>query len=256
MTAAKIQWQRGERIAAPSDFRPTDTHLTPNFNLYFDYEHGYLKQIARRPGDPTPHSYYRLVKVRSARSLWRRGWLAPLRFGLLGVALASLALIIYPLYPGVAYQIERQVNTTVNHTQALAALPPQVSATNRVIIPKLGVDTNILEGPNLDILNREDGVWHQTGTLQSGNFVMAGHRFKYLPPNTSTLYNLAQLTAGDTIIVDWYRTRYIYVVDSQETVKATQVSILNQTGGPRLTIYTCTNSAQTKRTVVHAHLQL
>jgi|GEM_PF-1213065 len=256
MTAAKNHWHRGERIAAPDDFRTTASSLTANFNLYFDYDRGYLKQVARRPNDPTPHAYYRLVRAQAKRSRWHRGWLAPLRFGLVGAALASVALIIYPLYPGVAFQVERQINTTVNHTQALAAVPPLASATNRVIIPKLGVDTNILEGPSLDILNHEDGVWHQTGTLQAGNFVMAGHRFKYLPPNTSTLYNLAQLAAGDTIIVDWYRTRYVYVVDSLETVKATQVSILDQTGGPRLTIYTCTNSAQTKRTVVHAHLQL
>lgn len=256
MTAANVQWQRGEHIAAPADFQPTASRLTPAYNLYFDYEHGYLKQVACRHDDPTPHSYYRLVRVRPERSHRRRVWLAPLRFGLVGVALASLALIIYPLYPGVAYQVDRQVSTTVNHTQALAAVPPLASSTNRVIIPKLGVDTNILEGSSLDILNHQDGVWHQTGTLQTGNFVMAGHRFKYLPPNTSTLYNLAQLTPGDTIIVDWYRTRYVYVVDSRETVKATQVSILNQSGGPRLTIYTCTNSAQTKRTVVHAHLQL
>jgi len=256
MTAAKTQWQRGARISAPADFRATASRLTPSFNLYFDYKHGYLKQVARRSDDPTPHSYYRLVRARPERSRRRRVWLAALRFGLVGTALASLTLIIYPLYPGVAYQVERQISTTVNHTQALAAVPALASSTNRVIIPKLGVDTNILEGPSLDILNREDGVWHQTGTLQSGNFVLAGHRFKYLPPNTSTLYNLAQLTAGDTIIVDWYRTRYVYVVDSLETVKATQVSILNQAGGPRLTLYTCTNSAQTKRTVVHAHLQL
>lgn len=253
MTAVK--WQRGERIDAPSDFRATATRLTARYNLYFDYDRGYLKQISHHPNDPTPNAYYRLVAVVAPKPR-RRFWLVSLRLGLASVAMASLALILYPLYPGLTYQVEHQVATTVNHTQALAAVPPQASATNRVIIPKLGLDTNILEGSSLDILNHQDGVWHQTGTLQTGNFVLAGHRFKYLPPNTSTLYNLAQLSAGDTIIVDWYKTRYIYVVDSLETVKSTQVSILNQTGGPRLTIYTCSNSAMTARTVVHAHLQL
>jgi LPXTG-site transpeptidase (sortase) family protein len=104
------------------------------------------------------------------------------------------------------------------------------------------------------VLNTQDGVWHETGTLQNGNFVLAGHRFKYLPPNTSTLYNLKELTVGDTIIVDWYKTRYIYVVDKTETVRSTDTAVLNQTGGPRLTIYTCANAAQTWRTVVLAHM--
>lgn len=246
----KAKWQRGERIARPDDFRPTATRLTPRFSLYIDYEHGYLKQVSR-PDDPAPAVYYRLRPVKAKG----RRWLRPLRVGLVGTVVASLALILYPLYPGVQYQVQRQVSTTIGHSQAqAAAAPPQVSATNRVIIPKLGVDTNILEGSSLAILDHADGVWHQTGTLQSGNVVLAGHRFKYLPPNTSTLYNLKQLSVGDTIIVDWYRTRYVYVVDHTETVRATQTSILSQTDGPRLTIYTCANAAQTWRTVVLAHM--
>jgi LPXTG-site transpeptidase (sortase) family protein len=247
MTEAK--WRRGERIAQPNDFQPSATRLTDDFSLYFDYTHGYLKRVSRN--DQSPTVYYRLIRA----GLRRPRWLRPLRLSLAGLAIASLALILYPLYPGVQYQVQRQVSSTIGHTNAEAsAAPPTVSATNRVIIPKIGVSANILEGSSLAILNHQDGVWHQTGTLQTGNFVMAGHRWKYLPPNTTTLYNLGQLSKGDTIIVDWYRTRYIYVVDSTQTVSINDTAVLSQTGGPRLTIYTCFNVAQTLRTVVTAHM--
>jgi LPXTG-site transpeptidase (sortase) family protein len=251
MTKANdLRWQRGKRIPRPNDFHPTATRLTPTFSLYYDYENGYLKQVSR-PSDPNPSVYYRLVPAARRRD----GWVRPLRISLAVVVAASLALVLYPLFPGLQYQLQKQVSTTIGRTQAeAAAAPARVSDTNRVIIPKIGVDTNILEGSSLKVLNRQDGVWHQTGTLQSGNFVMAGHRWKYLPPNTTTLYNLGQLTTGDTIIVDWYRTRYVYVVDKVESVRANDLSVLAQTGGPRLTIYTCENMAQTARTVVLAHM--
>jgi LPXTG-site transpeptidase (sortase) family protein len=246
----KANWQRGERIARPDDFRPTATRLTPDLTLYFDYEHGYLKQVSR-PDDPAPSLYYRLRPILKHR----RRWVRPLRIGLVGLVAASLALILYPLYPGVQYQVQRQVSTTIGHSQAqAAAAPPVVSNTNRLIIPKLGLDANILEGSSLDVLNHQEGVWHQTGVLQNGNLVLAGHRWKYLPPNTTTFYNLKQLTTGDTVIVDWYRTRYVYIVDKTETVSVKDTKILAQTGGPRLTLYTCANVAQTLRTVVLAHM--
>jgi LPXTG-site transpeptidase (sortase) family protein len=246
----EAKWRRGERIAKPDDFRAGATRLTPTLSLYFDYEHGYVKSVSR-PDNPNPTAYYRLLPIKTKR----RRWLRPLRYSLGAIAIASLALILYPLYPGVQFQVEKQVSTTIGHTQAqAAAAPPTVSDTNRIIIPKIGVNTNILEGSSLAVLNHADGVWHQTGTLQTGNFVLAGHRFKYLPPNTSTLYNLKDVSVGDTIIVDWYRTRYIYVVDSDQTVSINDVAVLNQAGGPRLTIYTCANLSQTKRTVVSAHM--
>ena len=245
----EAKWRRGERIARPDDFEAQATRLSASQSLYFDYRHGYVKQVTR-PDDPNPTAYYRLIPV----TVRRRPWLRPLRISLTVLAVASLALLLYPLYPGVQYQLQKQVSTTIGHTQAQASAPPEVSPTNRVIIPKLGVDTNILEGSSLAVLDHADGVWHETGTLQNGNFVLAGHRFKYLPPNTSTLYNLKQLAVGDTIIVDWYKTRYVYIVDKTESVRANQTSVLAQSGGPRLTIYTCANAAQTWRTVVLAHM--
>lgn len=243
----KAKWSRGQRIDRPVDLTITSTRLTPDKTLYFDHDHGYLMQTTRSD-DPTPTAYYKIEYQKSG------AWIKSYKIGLLGVLAASLFLVLYPLYPAAQYQLDRAISTAVNHTQALAQTPSQVSNTNRLIIPKIGVSANILEGPNLTVLDHQDGVWHQTGTLQSGNFVLAGHRWKYLPPNSTTFYSLNQLSVNDTIIIDWYRTRYIYQVDKIETVNASDVAVLAQTTTPKLTIYTCNDISETKRTVVTAHM--
>lgn len=247
-------WRRGPRIQRPADFTPTDTKLTPRFTYYLDTEHGYLKQMAVRRDDPTPTTFYQLLSDEPPRRNLNLP-VRPLKVGLLGVVAAALVLVLYPFYPAFQFDVREQVAQTIGHTSALAAPPPVVSADNRVIIPKIGVNTSIVEGTSLDVLNSQEGVWHQTGAAPTGNLVLAGHRFKYFPPNTSTLYNLAHLTKGDTIIVDWYHSRYVYVVDSDREVAASDTNVLSQAGSPRLTIYTCANVAQTERTVVVAHLQ-
>jgi LPXTG-site transpeptidase (sortase) family protein len=104
----------------------------------------------------------------------------------------------------------------------------------------------------LKILNQVEGVWHQTGNLTNGNFVLAGHRFRYLPPNTSTLYNLNKLKAGDLIAVDWLGKRTVYRVTQMEVVPATDVMLLNPTSTPRLTLYSCNDIQQTQRVVALA----
>ncbi len=180
------------------------------------------------------------------RVRWR--WL---KVGLGSVAAVAILLLLYPLYPGAEYQTRELVAKTLNNSTVLAEAPAQISAANEVIIPKIGVRTKILEAPSLKILDREEGVWHQTGDL-SRNFVLAGHRFKYLPPNSSTLYNLGQLTAGDSVIIDYQGRRTIYAVSEVLTVPEGQVEILNQDGDPRLTIYTCSDKRQTHRIVVRA----
>jgi LPXTG-site transpeptidase (sortase) family protein len=167
------------------------------------------------------------------------------------VALAAAFLVVYPWIPEVTYRLHR-VDPSIQ-VQAYAAVPAQRPiGDNRVFIPKIGVDTPILEGSSLAVLDRSEGVWHQTGNLQNGNFVLAGHRFRYLPPNTSTLYNLGKLAKGDVISVDWQGKRVVYQVSEQKTVGAGDIDILNPAGKPRLTIYTCTNMRETQRTVVVA----
>lgn len=182
------------------------------------------------------------------RHFWRgirRGVLAP---SLVGALVIGAFLVLYPLYPGAKFQVQKRLGS---FNQAALATPA-VSSTNRVIIPKIGVDTAIQEGPSLAILSKHDGVWHQRGAITDDNFVLSGHRFKYLPPNTSTLYNLGQLQVGDSIVVDWLGQRYLYTVSQTERVSQTNTAILAPSANSQLTIYTCYDKRQTERIVVIA----
>jgi LPXTG-site transpeptidase (sortase) family protein len=176
----------------------------------------------------------------------------------------AAALFVYPLWPEFSYQlnqlqptsasqavaplINQQAIAPVAHQAALVAMP------NRLSIPAIGVDTPIIEGPSLAVLNKAEGVWHQSGSASQGNLVLAGHRFKYLPPNTSTLYSLNRVHAGEAIEVDWLGKKDIYDVTKVEVVNANDVSILNRSARPELTVYSCDDIAMTKRVVVVASL--
>lgn len=112
--------------------------------------------------------------------------------------------------------------------------------TNNIVIPKIGVDTQILEGKSAQTLN--NGLWHRpkTSTPDLGsNTVITGHRFMYSTGN-KTFYHLDKLAVGDPITVYWKGKAYGYRVTKQEVVPPTQTQIEESTTDERLTLYTCT----------------
>ncbi|TAK88844.1 sortase [Patescibacteria group bacterium] len=195
--------------------------------------------------------------LRAAYSHWRRHlgryrWVV--RASLVATFLAA-AIALYPWVPEVQYRVGHMIAPS----QPATAVQPSPTFTqaapttqNRLVIPKIGVDTAVLAGADLTVLDRAEGVWNQTGSVDSGNYVLAGHRFKYLPPNTTTLYNLDKLEVGDLILVDNQGTRRQYAVQAKRVVPRTEVAVLNQTATPQLTIYTCNDVRETQRIVVVA----
>jgi LPXTG-site transpeptidase (sortase) family protein len=167
------------------------------------------------------------------------------------VATMAAFVAVYPMYPQITYTVGQTFGPAPAATASAVAESP-VAAGNEVRIPKIGVRTAILESDSLDILNKKEGVWHQSGTLGVDNFVLAGHRWKYLPPNTSTLYHLGKLQEGDTIVVDWFKKRYIYTVKQVLTAREERTDLIQPTAKPRLTIYTCNDKQETERIVVIA----
>lgn len=236
------------RIDKPDLFIPTHAWSNHHYNFQIDT----IQLVGCRASqDANPTIYFSIVKHDVERQKRVRPQRNLLQKGLIAVSISAILLLLYPLYPAAQYQVKKKVAETVSHTNALAAAPIIVSTANRVVIPKIGVDTAILEGPNLTILNKKDGVWHETGT-ESNNLVLAGHRFKYLPPNTTTLYNLDKIQAGDTIIVDWNRKRNIYIVTETKIVSKRDIAIRNPTPTPTITIYSCEEKNQAHRIVVTA----
>ncbi|MGI8404870.1 MAG: sortase [Thermomicrobiales bacterium] len=134
-------------------------------------------------------------------------------WGLIAVIPLALILITLPFWPQAAYTISTAWPTHATdlaQAQSEASSPRPPGSGNWLLIPAIGVKTPIVDGPDIGVLDTQEGVWHQTGTAGVGNLVIAGHRFKYLPPNQTTFSNLDKLTTGDTIVIWWQGQRHAY----------------------------------------------
>lgn len=121
---------------------------------------------------------------------------------------------------------------------------------NRLVIPKIGVDVEIVEGKDERSLNR--GIWHLPDSANpaiGGNTVLTGHRFQYLS-GPKTLYLLDQMQVNDTIIVYWEGQEYDYRIKERRIVNPDAVEILDPTPDPQLTVFTCTPVFSTKQRLV------
>lgn len=181
------------------------------------------------------------------------------RFGYGLIALAALAgvLLAYPYVKSWSWSAG-EVSSVSPHVINDGSDPTtkQLTDEKRLIIPSIGVDTPIIEGPDESALNK--GAWRipKTSTPDhGGNTVISGHRFKYLPPNNTTFYLLDKLQPGDAIQVQWAAKLYNYRVTGSREVKPEQVEILENTKDDRLTLFTCTPIlSTTRRLVVTAEL--
>ena len=159
-------------------------------------------------------------------------------------------IIAAPLLPGVWYWWQTRNNTHVQQLTNKIAEAPKTTETkpisplpNELIIPKMLVDTPLVEGPMKDSFNLlNKGAWHlpiSSTPTQGGNMVIAGHRFSYTGPR-GIFYYLNKLVPGDEIGIRWNGIMYHYTVQSSRTVPSTEVSVEQPTPDTRLTLYTCT----------------
>lgn len=125
---------------------------------------------------------------------------------------------------------------------------PALPQDNRLVVPKIGLNLAILEGPDSSTL--DEGIWRapEAGAPGAGrNTIIAGHRKK----NAFVL--LDKLRPGDDVIVYWRGQEYDYRVTSVTVVPPDQTDILEPGSQERLTLYTCLPRSQgNKRVVVQA----
>ncbi len=169
---------------------------------------------------------------------------------LAAIILINGYIISAPLLPGIWYWWQTRTDTHVQQlTRKIAEAPKATKSTtaaplpNELIIPKMLVDTPLVEGPmknSFNLLNK--GAWHlpiSSSPDKGGNMVIAGHRFSYTGPR-GIFYYLNKLVPGDAIGVRWDGVMYNYTVQSTRTVGPTEVSVQQPTQDTRLTLYTCT----------------
>jgi len=103
----------------------------------------------------------------------------------------------------------------------------------KIEIPRLGLSAVIFEGTDEPVLRQ--GVGHLTGSAlpgQTGNVVLAGHRDSFFRA-------LRNIRPGDVVDVTTEQGSRTYSVGTTRIIKPTEVSVLEPTSVPTLTLVTC-----------------
>ncbi len=189
---------------------------------------------------------------------WRRSPRIRITLSLTSLLL-GLVILAIPFAPWILFHTLRPAPvfpypTRLAGTPYLPTIPttkqPAIPEGNRLVIPKIGVDVDIVEGQDERALWR--GIWRfpASSTPDRGsNTVLTGHRFQYLS-GPRTLYLLDQMQVGDLIIVYWRGQEFDYRIRERRIVNPDAVSILDDTSNPQLTIFTCTPVFSTKQRLV------
>ncbi len=163
------------------------------------------------------------------------------------VALISLFVLVMPYLPRLWYLLTKpQINSEPYQKAADGQSSPEVDNQkgNRLVLPQIGVNAEILEGDNVNVIGRNQGVWRESASIDPstpGNIVVAGHRFIYTAVNGGHFYNLTELQNGDKIYIKWQDQVYTYEVFNSKTVSPDQIEIRNNDPNVenKLTMYTC-----------------
>lgn len=185
----------------------------------------------------------------------------------IGCIVIGVGIIAYPFWPKLEYALAKKVSIFPYQTKLGTAQQIATSVTlsslpevqnkpapkdNRLVIPSIGVDMPIFEGPTEKVLDR-GGIWHIPNTSNpslGSNTVLSGHRWQYLPPSNRTLYLLDKVKIGEPAIVYWQGVEYDFRIAQREVVDPSRTDILNASAVPQLTIFTCTPLFSTKQRLV------
>ena len=122
----------------------------------------------------------------------------------------------------------------------------------RITIPSLGVDAPVVAGDDWESL--KTGAGHHIGSAnpgERGNCVISGHNDIY----GEVFRDLPDLTVGDDVLVHTLTATYRYVVEQTRIVQPTEVSVMDATSTPVLTLISCyPHRVDTHRIVVIASL--
>ena len=153
---------------------------------------------------------------------------------------------------------------TTTTTEPAPPPPPEGDAVARIRIPKIGVDTIVVNGVTREDLRKGPGHYPNTPLPgQEGNSAIAGHRTTYGAP----FGNLDQLAPDDLIEVRTLQGEFRYRVTDQLIVAPTDLSVIDPTPkspddpsagfAPTLTLTTCNPKySAAQRLIIKADLEL
>lgn len=150
------------------------------------------------------------------------------------VIAVGLYLLIVPLLPVASYKLKTTPQLASAENGGVA--PKE----NRLILPSAKVDTEIVEGLDISVINNGN-VWRRPATSNDpsvSNMVIVGHNYTYKDP-TPPLYGLNEAGIGDEVFIFWHGQKYSYKIFSKEIVSPSAVEVEDPTEKPTLTLYTC-----------------
>jgi sortase A len=124
--------------------------------------------------------------------------------------------------------------------QSSPSLPPPMpgpESPTRILIPKLSIDWPIVEGDSWEEL--KSGVGHHVGSAnpgERGNLVLSGHDDVF----GEVFKDLGQLDNGDLVQIFAGGHAFRYEVRAKRVVSPSELSVLDPTREPVVTLITCT----------------
>lgn len=229
---------------SPERFRPIK-------EVFEDKFHPSIKSIHEFKKDPTPP-----IKDAS-KTLWSKKWFRyPFLFIVSFViifSLLNLPLVVTKLQPTKNVTTYQKITEVVQpEMEKSAALEPGevIPTTSTIVVPKIGVTApiqfiNTNEEASIQEALR-GGVTHYYGTAKPGevgNTFITGHSSNYWWEKGGYNYvfaNLNKLAVGDQAKIYYNGNKYVYQVKEVIVVEPSDVSVLNPTPTPTLTLMTCT----------------
>lgn len=156
-------------------------------------------------------------------------------------------------------EVDKLTEATQNATgRTLPNFNPALPKVNRLVIPSIGVNTDIEEATYNNYESAlKKGVWRVSDfgepDLTGAPVILAAHRYGYLAwtnsfRHKSSFYNLPKVKVGDIVTVDWQQREYKYGVYKTENGEA----ITDYSAD--LILYTCESLSGTERIFVYAKL--
>jgi sortase A len=187
--------------------------------------------------------------------LRRHGWA---RRGLSGVSvglvLLAVSLLGFPLYTNIVQgrqqdKLSRRYASPELKQRYQTRSLKEGDALTRIKIPKLGVDTIVVEGTSASALRAGSGHYPQTPLpCEAGNVAIAGHRTTYGKP----FANVDRLAKGDVIILETPVGTCTYEVEKAPfVVSPNDFSVVsNDVSRKTLTLTTCHPKGSAKERLI------
>jgi sortase A len=110
---------------------------------------------------------------------------------------------------------------------------PEGGVIGEMDVPRLGLETMVVQGDSPKILQHAVGHMPETPLpWESGNVALAGHRDSFFRP-------LRNIRSGDAITLKTVNGDFQYEVESTQVVPASDIHVLDASGGRTLTLVTC-----------------